>query len=79
MRSLKLKVFTVLILLCATAWGGGFLLGRASRPAPCQACAHPEHGNETCCRQVPCVIGTVGCTCQGMELRPKQFMLGSQK
>ena len=74
-----MKVMALLLVICATAWGGGFLCGLTVRPAPCAACAHPPHGNEPCFRQVPCVIGTVGCTCQGMELTPKRFMLGSQK
>jgi hypothetical protein len=68
----------VLIVLSGTFFIG-YIVGRGSRPPVCQGCDHPPHGNVTCLKQVPCALGIVGCTCQGMELQRKQLTLPAKK
>jgi len=71
----RLKLIACILWIVAFSWLGGFLIGRTT-PNLCLGCEHLNHGSKACYRQVPCIIGTVACTCQGMELKRKQMLLG---
>lgn len=75
MKNLKSTLTACILVIAALAWMSGFLIGRTS-PRLCSGCEHVSHGSETCRREVPCILGTVACTCQGMELKRKQLLLG---
>jgi hypothetical protein len=57
---------------------GGMVVGGVAFNRPCEGCEHIEHGNRTCLKQVPCILGTVACTCEGMELKRKQMLLNQK-